>query len=583
MPLSTRGKSPGRRWRFGVVPKILALVLVPIVILAGLNAYTLGSSTARLDGALTEASQRQRVTIALDDAVARVKDDIIGLQQTLAVLISVHQRSLLRGEETLAARTREQRRALAAALDGFAANVTALANRIERSQILRTEGVPQSMRRDAGRRLAYLERSRTTLARMLSLFESANARTLEALEAGHSKRAADNFIFEERARLNAMRDRLARSADMAVSLGEHLRTIQAERTRIERAAADRAAEQATLYQAGILAAAIVLVMAAAATIATYGFARPLKGMVDVMLAFADERTERPIPPPRNDEIGDMSRALVVFRKRTQESREMREALHAAKEKAEEANQAKSRFLSTMSHELRTPLNAVIGFADVIRSRMFGDSTQTYAGYADDIYNSGRHLLDLVNDLLDLSRLEAGRYDLTPAWIDVTAIATTCLTMLETRAQEKGVALHRELPPEVPVWADERAMRQVLLNLLTNAVKFTDAGGVVRVAVDTEREGRLHIRVSDSGAGIAPEDIDRVLQPLHQADARTSRDTEEGSGLGLAISRELVELHGGTLRLDSALGAGTTVTIELPRDGLASAAADTATSRPAAAE
>ncbi|SDF59735.1 Signal transduction histidine kinase [Limimonas halophila] len=565
MPLSAREQAGRRRWRFGIVPKILALVLVPIVILAALNAYTLWSASTRLDAALTDVAERQRVTTRLDAAVARVKDDIIGLQQTLAALIAVHQRSLLQGDPSLTERTRARRAELTRALDRYTANVTTLARRIEDAGLMQAAATPPAMQDEAARRLGYLQRSRTTLAQLLSLFQAANTRTLTALERNRMKRASNNFIFEERTRLKAVRDRLSRSADMAVKLGEQLRAIQAKRTHVAQTAARERTEHATAVLAGMLAVAIGLVMVLAAVAATYGFARPLKRMVGVMLAFANGRTDRPIPSASNDEIGDMARALAVFRERTREAAEMRAALHDAKEKAEAANKAKTRFLSTMSHELRTPLNAVIGFADVIRSRMFGDVGDTYAGYADHIYHSGRHLLDLVNDLLDLSRLEAGRYELSPEWIDVTGIAQTCLGMLEPRAAAKDVRLHTELPDSLPIRGDERAVRQVLLNLLTNAVKFTPAGGSVTIAARADGDDRLRLAVTDTGAGIAAADIERVLQPLHQSDARTSRDQEEGSGLGLAISRELVELHGGALHLDSTPGHGTTATVELPVD------------------
>jgi len=580
MPLTTRGESARRRWRFGIVPKILALVLVPMLVLAAFNAYTLVSSTDRLDTVLEDAAQRERVSIALNDSVARVKDDVIGLQQVLAELIAVHQRSLLRGEPDLASPTRAHREDLARRLKAFTANVTALAERVERAGLLKDANVGADIRAEAGRRLGYLERSRTMLARLLSLFERANARTLQALEDRNIERAANNFIFEERERLKAMRRRLARNADMAVTLGEQLRTIEGQRTRIARGTARDEAASITTFHAAILAAAILLVMAAAAAVAAYGFARPLKRMVTVMLAYAEERTDRPIPPARDDEIGDMGKALAVFRERTEEAKQMRAALHSAKDKAEEANRAKTRFLSTMSHELRTPLNAVIGFADVIRNRVFGEVSDAYAKYADNIYHSGRHLLELVNDLLDLSRLESGRYDFSPAWIDLTTVAKTCSDMLHPRASERGVHLTHDLPHGLPVRADERAVRQVLLNILTNAVKFTDAGGTVHLHGHRLADGRARLMVRDTGAGISQADIERVLQPMHQSDARISRDQDEGSGLGLAISRDLIELHGGTLHLDSSPGRGTTVTIELPRDSVAAAGAE-AESRPAA--
>ena len=241
---------------------------------------------------------------------------------------------------------------------------------------------------------------------------------------------------------------------------------------------------------------------------------------------------------------------------------MERDLVAARDQAANANAAKTRFLSTMSHELRTPLNAIIGMAEVIRDRLLGNDIERYAGYAEDIHASGGHLLELVNDLLDMSRLEAGRYDLNPERLDTAEVLRGCARMVEPRAEQAGVGLSvtHEAPP---VLADERALRQVVLNLMTNAVKFAGEGGRVAVTARRTDAGDLAIAVSDTGPGIAADDLERVLHPFEKSEDRLSSDHQEGTGLGLAISRQLMLLHDGELHLDSTPGEGTTATAVLP--------------------
>jgi len=273
-----------------------------------------------------------------------------------------------------------------------------------------------------------------------------------------------------------------------------------------------------------------------------------------------------------DERGEVSRLSTIMRD-ISDRKEMERNLVVARDQAAAANAAKTRFLSTMSHELRTPLNAIIGMSEVIRDRLLGDDVERYASYADDIRKSGGHLLELVNDLLDMSRLEAGRYDLNPERLDTGDILRRCVRMLETRAEHAGVALSladaRDAPP---VLADERALRQVVLNLLTNAVKFAGEGGRVHVSVARTKSGDLAISVSDTGPGIAESDLERVLHPFEKSEDRLSSDHQEGTGLGLAISRQLLRLHDGELHLDSAPGRGTTATAVLPAARVLDAAA-----------
>lgn len=243
-------------------------------------------------------------------------------------------------------------------------------------------------------------------------------------------------------------------------------------------------------------------------------------------------------------------------------------LRSAKEEAEVANRTKSEFLANMSHELRTPLNAVIGFSEVMTSQVFGPlGSDQYHDYAHSIHESGRHLLDLINDILDVSKIESGQLTLAEEILDLTAIITASQRLVRERAAKAGIALHAELPSDLPrLRADQRRMKQVFLNLLTNAVKFTPPGGAVTVSARHTAEGLL-VRVIDTGIGMRPEDIPLALLPFRQIDSGLSR-RHEGTGLGLPLTKALVELHGGSLQLKSAPGQGTEVRLWFPADRLA---------------
>ncbi|WP_376958108.1 ATP-binding protein [Azospirillum sp. A26] len=264
--------------------------------------------------------------------------------------------------------------------------------------------------------------------------------------------------------------------------------------------------------------------------------------------------------------GGVVTVLVVEARDITERVEAAERLATALDQAEAANRAKSAFLATMSHELRTPLNAIIGFSDIMLHELFGPlGSPRYRDYARHVQNSGRHLLDLINDVLDMSKLEAGRYTLDESWMEPAEAIETCRALAAVPADVGGVTLAVECPPDLPnLLADERALRQVLLNLLSNAVKFTPRGGRVTVSAVREGDGRIAITVRDTGIGIAADALARILEPFQQADSSIS-GRFGGTGLGLSICRDLMALHGGNLSIDSEPGRGTAATIRFPAD------------------
>jgi signal transduction histidine kinase len=228
----------------------------------------------------------------------------------------------------------------------------------------------------------------------------------------------------------------------------------------------------------------------------------------------------------------------------------------------EASQHKSEFLASMSHELRTPLNAVIGFSEVLLERMFGDLNERQEDYLRDILNSGRHLLALLNDVLDLSKVEAGHMELDPTEFDVVETVDYALSMVRERAVAHDITLTREVAPGVDlVRADELRFKQVLLNLLSNAVKFTPDGGAVRVTVE-RHDDEVHVAVSDTGIGIHPASRRAIFDAFQQG-PEVPAPARVGTGLGLALAKAIVELHGGRIWVESEPGVGSTFTIVLP--------------------
>ena len=236
----------------------------------------------------------------------------------------------------------------------------------------------------------------------------------------------------------------------------------------------------------------------------------------------------------------------------------------SRRRAEEANMAKSRFLATMSHELRTPLNAILGFSEVMKNEVFGPhAVPSYKEYAGDIHASGQHLLNVINEILDLSRVEAGRYELQEEVVDLTAIVEDCLHMLEMRAHGRNLTVKALFEKGLPrIWADERALRQVALNVLSNAIKFTPPGGEITVKVGWTVSGGQFLSIRDTGSGIPEEEIPVVLTSFGRG-ADAIKRAQEGTGLGLPIVKSLIDLHGGSFTLKSKVREGTEVIITIP--------------------
>ena len=262
-----------------------------------------------------------------------------------------------------------------------------------------------------------------------------------------------------------------------------------------------------------------------------------------------------------DEMGDLASAL----------NDMSNELGRLYREIQAASQHKSEFLANMSHELRTPLNAIIGFSEMLDERVFGELNEKQAEYVKDIHESGEHLLSLINDILDLSKVEAGRMDLDLKKFDAGLALENAVTLVKERCLRHGITLEVELDPGLgKIVADERKFKQILLNLLSNAIKFTPEGGKISVNA-ANREQKLEVIVSDTGIGISPEDQQYIFEEFRQV-GEDSNQAREGTGLGLTLTKKFIEMHGGKIRVESKVGKGSTFAFDIPL----SASAPTAT-------
>ena len=261
---------------------------------------------------------------------------------------------------------------------------------------------------------------------------------------------------------------------------------------------------------------------------------------------------------------DLKRSQAALERQTIELADLAEKYSREKTRAEEANQTKSKFLANMSHELRTPLNAIIGFSEIMESGMFGSlGSEKYQEYCHDILTSGHYLLEVINDILDMSKIEAGRMKLDMEELDLSKTLAESLRVVSGRADDKNLELDADIDGPIPVVADRRATKQIIVNLLSNAVKFTPDGGKVIVRTRLLEESVV-LLIADTGIGIAPQALQRLGRPFEQVESQLTK-TYHGSGLGLAIARSLANLHGGSMRLRSRLSSGTVVRVTLPRD------------------
>jgi two-component system cell cycle sensor histidine kinase PleC len=263
-------------------------------------------------------------------------------------------------------------------------------------------------------------------------------------------------------------------------------------------------------------------------------------------------------------VRDLQQSQSALEQQAAELADLAQKYALAKTRAEEANATKSKFLANMSHELRTPLNAIIGFSEIMGSGMFGQlGSEKYQEYCRDILTSGQYLLDVINDILDMSKIEAGRVKLDLESLDLSRMVAESLRVVSGRAESKQLILREQTEHDMHIIADRRAMKQIAVNLLSNSVKFTPDGGTVTVR--TKRlENSVMLMIADTGIGIAPQSLTRLGRPFEQVESQLSK-TYHGSGLGLAIAKSLAKLHGGKMRLRSKLGAGTVVMVTLPRD------------------
>jgi two-component system, cell cycle sensor histidine kinase PleC len=266
-------------------------------------------------------------------------------------------------------------------------------------------------------------------------------------------------------------------------------------------------------------------------------------------------------------VADLRKSQQELERQAEEVADLAEKYAEEKTRAEEANQAKSSFLANMSHELRTPLNAIIGFSEIMETSMFGPlGSDKYREYCSDIHQSGQYLLDVINDILDMSKIEAGRIRLDPEPLELEPFLNDAMRVVSGRANDKKLTLTARVNRGVRLTADQRLLKQIVLNLLSNAVKFTPEGGRITVRGRATRDSVV-IAIADTGIGIPEDALARLGRPFEQVESQLTK-SHQGSGLGLAIAKSLTELHHGSMRIRSTLGRGTMVLLRLPFGGAA---------------
>ena len=371
-------------------------------------------------------------------------------------------------------------------------------------------------------------------------FVATVAEVIDMIRADKSAQGRETHL----ARAGPLGDRLERLTNELVNKAEADMVVRVE----ESVESNR---RSRLLVVGIAIGSLLLALGMGYTI-SWSLIGPLRQMEARFGEIAAGDFSKQLTVPNRDEFGALAANL----------NRMNDELRRLYGQIEAANRNKSEFLANMSHELRTPLNAIMGFSEALYERYFGELNEKQTEYAKDIHGSGEHLLSLVNDILDLSKVEAGKMELEITEFDLSAALENALTLVKERAHRHGIALQLEIDPALStVHADERKFKQIMLNLLSNAVKFTPEGGAVRV--QSRRNGAMvEVSVSDTGSGIALQDQSAVFEEFRQVGTDSGRKAE-GTGLGLPLAKRFVELHGGAIQVQSTLGKGSTFSFTLP--------------------